>query len=522
MAIKIFVHNGPLQGQSFETNNDFISIGRGSGNDIHIDEPSVSKKHAIFYRAKDKYLIEDLKSQNGTWIDGRIITPREKVEVKSGVPVAVGNILVSAGKRHKERRTRPQYSIDLSACLQESACESIFADTLMTNRRRLQQIHEITNSLVSSLDIREVYRKIIDSLFLAFKKMDAGAILLRNAASDELSQVITKTRESANGRGFYISQSIIRQALEKPKAIMISDTRKEKEADLSKSIEINRVVSVICVPLIAKAGVLGVIYASSASGPQGFQKDDLSFITNISNPAAVAIENALVYEKTKQSEVALKKAQEELEIRVQERTAQLEEANKKLTELSITDDLTGLFNRRYFIKSLEAEYVRCLRYKRSLAVLLLDLDNFKEVNDLCGHSCGDAVLKKLASVIRTRVRSSDIIARYGGDEIAILLPEANKCTAIEAAEKLRAQVEQQVFEWNGQSLSVTCSIGTASIPEDKVEDWGALLDKADKALYMGKSEGRNIVIAFESEGRNPVFLGPHGSSDSKKSRACSC
>ena len=506
MTIKVFVHNGLLQGQSFDIKQDLAAIGRGSENDIQINEPSVSKRHAHLLKAGDDYFIQDLKSQNGTWVNGSIIKPGKKVAVESGTAIALGNVLVSAGKRQRTRTTPVQYSIDLSACLDESACESVFADTLMTNRRKLQQINEITNSLVSLLNIKEVYQKIMDSLFLAFKKVDAGAILLRDEASGELSQVITRFREPANGSGLYVSQSILRQALEKPKAIMIPDTRQSKEEDLSKNSEINRIVSVICVPLIAKSGLLGAIYAYSANGAQGFQKEDLSFITSISNPAAVAIENALLYEKTRHSEAALIKAREELEIRVQERTADLQEANKKLTELSITDDLTGLFNRRYFIKALESEYVRSVRYRRSLSVLLLDLDNFKDVNDVCGHSCGDDVLKMVGSMIREMLRSSDILARYGGDEIVILLPEANKNMAAETAEKLRAQVEQRLFAWKDQSFKVTCSIGIASVPEDKVTDWGGLLDKADRALYMGKAEGRNIVIAFHSDGKTPIFV----------------
>jgi diguanylate cyclase (GGDEF)-like protein len=521
VTIKVFVHNGPLQGQSFDINEDLASIGRGSENNIQIDEPSVSKRHALLLKAGDDYFIQDLKSQNGTWINGSIIRPGTKVALESGTAIALGNVLVSAGKRHRAQTTPVQYSIDLSACLDESACESVFADTLMTNRRKLHQINEITNSLVSLLNIKEVYQKIMDSLFLAFKKVNAGAILLRDEASGELSQVITRFREPANGSGLYVSQSIVRQALEKPRAIMIPDIRQSKEDDLSRNSEINRIVSVICVPLIAKAGLLGVIYAYSANEAQGFQKEDLSFITSISNPAAVAIENALLYEKTKQSEAALIKAREELEIRVQERTADLQDANRKLTELSITDDLTGLFNRRYFINALESEYVRSVRYKRSLSVLLLDLDNFKDVNDLCGHSCGDDVLKKVSSMIREMLRSSDILARYGGDEIVILLPEANKNMAAETAEKLRAQVEQQFFTWKGRSFNVTCSVGIASVPEDKVRDWGGLLDKADRALYMGKAEGRNIVIAFDSDGRTPVLVKPQVAPDLQKSRVCS-
>jgi PleD family two-component response regulator len=111
---------------------------------------------------------------------------------------------------------------------------------------------------------------------------------------------------------------------------------------------------------------------------QGFRKEDLFFITSISSPSAVAIENALLHDKSKQSEMELRRARDELEAKVQERTTELEEANAKLRELSIRDDLTGLFNRRYLDRALEAEFIRAVRYKRNFSVLLLDIDCFKD------------------------------------------------------------------------------------------------------------------------------------------------
>jgi diguanylate cyclase (GGDEF)-like protein len=257
----------------------------------------------------------------------------------------------------------------------------------------------------------------------------------------------------------------------------------------------------MCVPLITKNDTLGVIYVYSNNSPQGFRKEDLFFITSISNPAAVAIENALLHEKSKQSEEELKRARDELEAKVQERTSELGEANAKLRELSITDDLTGLFNRRYLVRALEAEFIRAIRYKRNFSVLLIDIDDFKQINDRYGHSCGDAVLIKLASLIRGGLRSSDVVARYGGDEISILLPETEKSKAAEVAEKLRGLIEGTPFGWHGEAFNITCSIGIASAPDDRIADWNDLLDKVDQALYRGKETGKNVVFTFGSDKR---------------------
>lgn len=499
MTIRVFIHNGPRKGRAMQINKDSASVGRGPDNDVMIDDPSVSKRHAIIFQTPKGYSIEDLRSQNGTWINGTLIASGKKTGIENGIPISIGNVLVSIGKALPITFTPSQTSIDLVGSVTECDGKSFLNDTLMTNRRKLQQIFEISKSLTQSLDIKEVYEKILDSLFLHFKKLEVGAILLRDEGSGSLRQVATKIRDKRRSKGLCISQSILRQAIEQSKAVMITDTSQDADASFSESIAVTRIVSAMCVPLITKTGTLGVIYVYSNNSPQGFRKEDLFFITSISNPAAVAIENALLHEKSKQSEEELKRARDELEAKVQERTSELGEANAKLRELSITDDLTGLFNRRYLVRALEAEFIRAIRYRRNFSVLLIDIDDFKQINDRYGHSCGDAVLIRLSSLVRGGLRSSDVVARFGGDEISILLPETEKSKAAEVAEKLRGLIEATPFGWHGEAFNITCSIGIASAPDDRIADWNDLLDKADQALYRGKGTGKNVVFTFDSD-----------------------
>ena len=501
MAFRIFIHNGPLKGRSIQIHEDSASLGRGPGNDIQINESSVSKRHAIIFQTAKGYSIEDQRSQNGTWIDGSLIASGKKIKIEKGMPISIGNVLVSVGKSLPPDFASGQACIDLSGAATECDAKSILNDTLMTNRRKLQQIFEISKSLTQSLDIKEVYGKILDSLFLHFKKLEVGAILLRDEGSGSLSQVATKIRDKRKSKGLRLSHSILKQAIEQSKAVMITDASQEVDAGFSESIAFSRIVSAMCVPLITKAGIRGVIYVYSSSSPQGFRKEDLFFITSISNPAAVAIENALLHEKSKQSEEELRRARDDLEAKVEERTCELAEANAKLKELSIRDDLTGLFNRRYLIRALEAEFIRSIRYKRDFSVLLFDIDDFKQVNDRHGHSSGDAILITLASLLKSCVRGSDMVARYGGDEIAILLPETKKPKAIEVAEKLRSLIEETSFEWQGKAINITCSIGIASAADDRIGNWNDLLDKADQALYRGKGTGKNVVFTFDTDKR---------------------
>jgi diguanylate cyclase (GGDEF)-like protein len=496
MTIMVFVHNGPLKGRSMQINKDSASIGRGPDNDLRIDEPSVSKRHAMIFKTPNGYSVEDLKSQNGTWIDGNLIASGKKMEVEGGIPISLGNVLVSAGKPLPLDFASSRACIDLGEFSTDWNKKSILADTLMTNRRKLQQVFEISKLLVQSLDIKDVYDKILDSLFLHFKKLEAGTILIQDESSGSLRQVATKVRDERRTGKIHISRSIVGKAITQSKAVLITGSSTNGNRTLSEGVGVNRIVSAMCVPLITKAGIRGVIYVYSSNSPQGFRKEDLFFITSISNPAAIAIENALLHDKTKHSEEELRKARDELEAKVGERTAELAEANARLRDLSITDDLTGLFNRRYLVRALEAEFIRSLRYKRKFSVLLFDVDDFKQVNDRHGHGCGDALLKNLASLMRGCLRSSDMVARYGGDEIAILLPETDKSKATEIAEKLRRLIEETGFEWNGRKINITSTIGIATAPDDRIADWKGMLDNADKALYRGKGIGKNAVVAL--------------------------
>lgn len=501
--ISLHIYKPPQGWRYCEIKKDSALIGRGEENDITINDASVSRKHARITRNGHAYFMRDLKSRNGTWIEGNILRAGEKREIGRGCIVALGNVLLSVGPKSPAGTIPNQYAIDLSGSLGGPESDPAHGDTLMTNRRKLQQIHEITTSLIKSLDIKEVFAKIVDSLFLYFKSIDAGAILLIDEKTGKLKKVISKVRERAKSTSFYFSTSVVKRAIDESKAIMIANTGLEKDAPLSESLEVNRIISAMCVPLVTRTTARGVIYVHSSSAPQGFHKEDLFFITSLSNPAAVAIENAMLHEKTKASEEALRKARDELNARVEERTAELTEANKKLSQLTMTDSLTGLFNHRFLMKALDGEFMRAVRYRRPLALLLMDIDHFKEVNDSYGHLCGDMVLKKTASLFKTGLRSSDVIARYGGDEIAVLLPESNKETATEVAEKLRRKLEKNVFHWDERSFSITCSTGVAAIADEGVHDWNELLNHADKALYRAKESGRNAVVAFGAAPGNP-------------------
>jgi len=172
--------------------------------------------------------------------------------------------------------------------------------------------------------------------------------------------------------------------------------------------------------------------------------------------------------------------------------ADIQFAHDELVLLSDTDELTGLKNRRAFNKDFSIEAKKAVRYKRPFSILMLDSDDLKKTNDQYGHLAGDKLIAILAEVIKSMLRETDILARYGGDEFVVMLPETVRGTAAEVAERIRRAVENTSFSAEGNRVSSTLSVGMACFPEDS-EDSEEIINLADKALYDSKLKGKNIV-----------------------------
>jgi diguanylate cyclase (GGDEF)-like protein len=171
---------------------------------------------------------------------------------------------------------------------------------------------------------------------------------------------------------------------------------------------------------------------------------------------------------------------------------------KYLETLTITDPLTGLYNRRFLKERFEAEISRAIRQKESLAVMLIDLDHFKNYNDLCGHLAGDAVLRQTARLLQRSAREMDLVIRFGGEEFCVLLPGASLNEALRVGERMRRAIETEHFPRQGsQPLgTLTASFGIAAYPENGSSAQG-ILGAADVALYQAKDQGRNCIVLSE-------------------------
>ncbi len=187
-----------------------------------------------------------------------------------------------------------------------------------------------------------------------------------------------------------------------------------------------------------------------------------------------------------------------LQDQLKERNNQLESLNEKLQQMSITDSLTGIYNRRYFYQRLSVEFARAQRYQLPLTCIMMDLDHFKSINDNYGHPFGDLVLQGTSVILKDSVRKIDLLARYGGEEMIMVLPETTVEGGFTVAERIRKSLSEKEFSDDNSIVHVTASFGTSTFPYQGVDSYEEMIKLADKALYNAKESGRNQVRQYEN------------------------
>ncbi len=253
--------------------------------------------------------------------------------------------------------------------------------------------------------------------------------------------------------------------------------------------------SYVGAPLLVGDQVVGVISVQSYQ-PDAYTPDQIRLLETIAPQAALALENARLYEaarkeltERRQAEASLRQANERLQVQL----ATIEALQASLREQAIRDPLTGLFNRRYLQEALEQELARAARENHPVCLVMIDIDRFKRLNDEHGHAAGDGVLQALARLLETHTRRSDIVCRYGGEEILVVLPGLTADGAQRRAEEWRERFAGLSFESGGRRLAATFSAGLAAFPEHGRAS-EAVMAAADRALYLAKASGRNRVV----------------------------
>lgn len=326
----------------------------------------------------------------------------------------------------------------------------------------LKQLIEISRSLNSTLDFPILIESILYICMGQLRVLNVGIFIKDQLEQDHLSL-------HRNYKGFEIDHDfdyVLQEDAEllelfnrEPKAYMLGELARLVPGDEQSLSVFRQLTPSLIVPLVAKGTVNGVLVLGEGMDGELFSEESKEYIMTIGLFAATAIQNASLY------------------------------------EMATTDMMTKLKLKHFFLTALGEQFERSVRKSQNLAVIMLDIDHFKILNDTYGHSCGDFVLIKVADIIRSSIRRVDVAARYGGEEFVVLLPEADREMAVAVAERIRKKVETQLFRYEDQEVRTSISLGVAELDPEKDFISESLIKRADSALYQSKHGGRNRVSA---------------------------
>ncbi|PIX34225.1 MAG: hypothetical protein COZ07_03895 [Candidatus Infernicultor aquiphilus] len=338
---------------------------------------------------------------------------------------------------------------------------------LNKERRRLAKKLSALRLIISEINSNPDLDRVLDLIIQkAIQIVDAerGSLMLFDSQSEELyiKSSVGLSKRTISGVRIKPGEGIAGWVFKEGKPLLIKEGAKDLRFKKFEEIEVE-LKSIINVPLKIKNQAIGVINAYNKREGNVFNTDDLQLLSAFANQAAIAIQNAQLHQEIK--------------------------------SLSITDGLTDLYNFRYLQERLEEETKRAQRFRRPLALIMADIDHFKEFNDTYGHPEGNKVLKVLANILKANVREIDIVGRYGGEEFIIILPEADREEAQKIAERIRIKVEEYNFKneedhLNNPNRKITTSLGVTSCFQGSISPQN-LIYKVDQALYQAKRKGRN-------------------------------
>ncbi len=334
--------------------------------------------------------------------------------------------------------------------------------------RHLEEIsifHDVAKALTSSLDLDAVLQTVMDNIAKFFKP-DTWSLLLVDEQKEELYFAIAvgPAADTLKTLRLKVGEGIAGWVAKHGESLIVpdvyTDPRFAKRIDEMTKWQTR---SMISVPLKSKHKVLAVIQLINCP-IENFGESEMFFLHSLCDYAAIAIDNA--------------------------------HAVEKIQELTITDDCTGLYNARHLYKTLESEVYRSQRFGYEFSVVFIDLDHFKQVNDVHGHLIGSRLLSEIGYRVKACLRLIDFAFRYGGDEFVVVLPQTSKEQGLVVARRLRETIRSMPFEMEGNvSLTIKASMGLATYPED-AKSAHEIIRQADEMMYMVKNNSRdNIAIA---------------------------
>ncbi len=337
--------------------------------------------------------------------------------------------------------------------------------------RSRNELVSILREVTASLKPEEIYQILVRRVATGLRIARCSVVLAREG---DVDGTVVAAFENPNLRDLRVSLDKypeIRRALQTGETVLVADVDtdplyREVLATLAAGSTDNRTRSVIALPFALKKRTAGVFFLRTTADDPPLNRLDLGFAEQVIETAVTALEKAYDLEAAHNG------------------TAQLR-------ELADTDPLTGAGNRRLLEEQLVEMIDRARRYEQVVTVVVLDVDDFKRINDTRGHGIGDRVLVELVALLRRELRTMDFIARYGGEEFVILLPETGSTGARIFTDRVLRHVANHEFGTQTTPISVTVSAGLATFPDDRAADATALLKLADENLYKAKQAGRN-------------------------------
>ena len=351
----------------------------------------------------------------------------------------------------------------------------VFSRLSATRKQLEERVHdlEILNTtarkLSASLQLEELVEAVARETHTAIPEAEVIALVHRRAGGEQgfVADVFDVEQGTFSRHAMEEGTGAVGMVMKSGLTKRVDDLTTSDDA-----IDAQGMRSWLGVPLFMYGGCEGVI-AVQSTRPDAFRADHQRLLESLSLQIAAALQNAHLY------------------------------------ELAMVDGLTGLFMRRYFDARIEEEIERSKRYKTAFSVLMIDVDDFKKLNDEHGHLIGDRVLRSIATCIKQQMRGVDTAARYGGEELAIVLPRTEMVVAYNVGERIRSAIADLRITTDSDPpkvLSVTASFGIASYPESKAANAEDLVRRADRALYRAKKTGKNRVELFWSDESGPVRI----------------
>jgi diguanylate cyclase (GGDEF)-like protein/PAS domain S-box-containing protein len=333
---------------------------------------------------------------------------------------------------------------------------------LIKRNKELMIISTLSSTFISAENLDMAIEDLIEKVLLV-SDFSIGWMLLEEKQGLVLktSRGISPEFQKNISRG--LLDTICKDALRKGEPLYIMDP-----SDMSKMnlLQKEGLLFLVGIPLMSGSHPMGILFLGSRERKENnIDFDMAALMTLVGNTISLIVDKITLFQETKR--------------------------------LSITDSLTGLFNRRYFFKSLENEIARAKRYGNMFSLMLFDIDNFKVINDTYGHQAGDTVLQETANILKSISRETDITVRYGGEEFIILLPNTSEAETISLANRIKNTVQKtKFFIDTSEGVHITLSGGVASYPLNATES-EPLLSAADSALYAAKTAGKNKILCYK-------------------------